>query len=66
MRMSVNVLVALDTKIDEILSRIIAQAAARLNVMDLKIIHFPARLATPAIPLQDFPAELAIRFRIKP
>ncbi len=33
--MSVNVLVALDTKSYEILSRIIAQAAARLNVMDL-------------------------------
>ena len=64
--MSANVLVALDTKSYEILSRIIAQAAARLNVMDLKIIHPPAPLATPTISLQDFPAELAICFRIKP
>ena len=64
--MSVNVLVALDTKSYEILSRIIAQSAARLNVMDLKILHSPAPLATPAISFQNFPAELAIRFRIKP
>ena len=34
--------------------------------MDLKIFHSPARLATPAISLQDFTAELAISFRIKP
>ena len=57
---------ALDAKSYEILSRIIAQSASRLNVMDLKILHSPARLATPAISLQDFAAELAIGFRIKP
>ena len=64
--MSVSVLVALDTESYEILSRIIAQAAPRLNVMDLKIFHAPARLATPAVSLQDFLAELTISFRIKP
>ena len=64
--MSVSVLVALDTESYEILSRIIAQAAPRLNVMDLKIFHAPARLATPAVSLQDFPAELAIGCRVKP
>ena len=64
--MSVSVLVALDAKSYEILSRVITQSAPRLNVMDLKILHAPARLATPAISLQDFPAELAISFRIKP
>jgi hypothetical protein len=40
--------------------------APRLNMMDLKILHAPASLATPAISLQNFPAKLAIRFRIKP
>ena len=64
--MSVSVLVALDTQRYEILSRIIAQAAPGLNVMDLQTLDTPARLATPAVSLQDFTAELAIRFSIKP
>jgi hypothetical protein len=64
--MSMSVLVALHTKNYEILSRIITQAAPRLNVMDLKIFHSSARLASPAISLQDFAAELAISFRGKP
>jgi len=34
--------------------------------MNLKILHAPARLASPAISLQNFTAELAISFRIKP
>ena len=64
--MSMGVLVALDAKSYEILSRIIAQAAPRLNVMDLKAFHPPTPLASPAVSLQDFTAKLAIRFRIKP
>ena len=51
---------------DQILGSVIAQSAPRLNVMDLKILHSPARLATPAVSLQNFAAELAISFRIKP
>ena len=35
----------------EILSRIIAQAAAGLEVMNLKTLDAPARLATPAVSL---------------
>jgi hypothetical protein len=35
-------------------------------MMDLKAFHPPARLTTPAVPLQDFTAELAISFRIEP
>jgi hypothetical protein len=50
---------------DQILGSVIAQSAPPLNVMDLKILHAPARLATPAISLQDFPTELAISFWIK-
>ena len=64
--MSVSVLVAPDAKSYEILSRIIAQAAPGLNVMDLKALDAPARLATPAVPLQDFTAELAISLRLEP
>src|ERR1700692_4370929 len=64
--MPVNVLVALDAKSYEILSRVIPQVAPPLNVMDLKILHPPAPLASPAVSLQNFPAELAISFRVKP
>jgi hypothetical protein len=34
--------------------------------MDLKIFHSPARLATPAVTLEDLLAELAISFWSKP
>jgi hypothetical protein len=51
---------------DQILGSVIAQMAPRLNVVNLKIFHPPARLATPAISLQDFLTELAISFRINP
>ena len=64
--MSVSVLVAIDAKNYEILSRIIAEAAARLNVVNLKIFHLPVPLASPTVAFQDFTAELAISFRIKP
>jgi hypothetical protein len=50
---------------DQILGRVIAQSASRLNVMNLKIFHASARLATPAVALQDCTAELAISFRVK-
>jgi hypothetical protein len=38
----------------QILGSIIAQSASRLNVVHMKILHSPARLAAPAISLQDF------------
>src|SRR6267378_5192060 len=66
MPMTVNVLVALDAKSYEILSGIIAQAAPGLDVMNLKTLNAPARLATPTVSVQDFQAELAISFRVKP
>ena len=47
---------------DQILGSVITQSASRLNVMDLKTLRSPAPLATPAISLQDFTAELAISF----
>jgi hypothetical protein len=61
----VSVLVALDAKSYQILSRVITQSAPRLNVMDLKTLRLPATLATPTVSVKDFTAELAISFRIK-
>ena len=49
--MTVNVLVALEAKSYKILSRIIAQAAPGLDVMNLKTLEAPAQLATPAVSL---------------
>ena len=49
--MSVSALVAFDAKSNEILGRIIAQAAPGLDVMNLKTLDAPARLATPAVSL---------------
>lgn len=48
-----------------ILSGIITQVASRLNVMHLKAFDAAATLATPAIPLQDSTAELAVGFGLK-
>jgi hypothetical protein len=62
----VGIPVALDAKSHEILDRVIAQLAARPNVMDLKIFHPPARLIAPAVSLQNFAAEQTIGFWIKP
>ena len=62
--MSVSVLVALGAKSYEILSRIITQSAPPLDVMDLKTLDAPTRLATPAVSLQNFVAELAISVRV--
>jgi hypothetical protein len=64
--MSVSVRVALDAQNYQILGRVVTQSAPRLNVMNLKIFHSPARLAAPAISLQDFPAELTISLRVEP
>jgi hypothetical protein len=64
--MSVSALVARDAKSYQILGRVIAEAAPRLNVMDLKALNTPAELAAPAVPLQNFTAELAISLRLEP
>ena len=53
------------TKRYQILCSVIAPPTPRLQVMDLKIFRSPARLATPAVPLQDSTAELAISLRLE-
>jgi hypothetical protein len=57
---SVSILVTDDAKSDQILGRVIAEPAPRVDVMDLKVSDLAARLATPAVPLEDFMTELAI------
>jgi hypothetical protein len=64
--LSVRFSVASSTKCHQVLGSVIAQSTPRPNVMDLNILHSPARLTTPAISLQNFMAELAIGFWIKP
>jgi hypothetical protein len=51
--LSMGFLVALGTKSHQILGSVIAQSAPWQNVMDLKIFHPPAPLASPAISLQN-------------
>jgi hypothetical protein len=62
---SVSFLVTHDTKRDQILGRVIAEAAPRLDVMDLKIFRSPTGLTMPAVSLEDFIAELAISHRLE-
>jgi len=50
---------------DHIFCNVIAQLTPSLNVMDLKILHPPARLTPPPVSLQNFPAELAIGLRVE-
>jgi hypothetical protein len=50
---------------DQILGCVIAEMAPPLYVVDLETLHPPAQLTTPAISFQNFPAKLAIRFRLK-
>jgi hypothetical protein len=61
-----GVLMARCTKDDQILCSVIAESAPPLNVMNLKILHAPTRLASPTISLQDFTTEPAIGFIVKP
>ena len=42
-----------------------AEAAPRLNVMELKALNTPAILAAPAVPLQNFTAEFVISLRLE-
>jgi hypothetical protein len=60
-----NFSVATGTKRYQILGTVVSEAAPRLNVMNLKSLDAPAQLTSPAVSIQDFPAELAISLRGK-
>jgi hypothetical protein len=58
---SVDVIVAISTQRDQIFVCVVTQSASRANVVDLKTIGSPAVLASPAVTLQHFRTEFAIR-----
>ena len=64
--MAVDVTVAISTERDQIFVCVVTQPASRVNVVDLETIGSPAILASPAVTLQHFGAELAIRIRVEP
>jgi hypothetical protein len=47
---------------DQILLGIVARLAAKLFVVNLKIRHVAARLASPAVPAEHLSAKLVIQF----
>jgi hypothetical protein len=51
LRLPMGFLMAICAKGNQVLGSVVAQVASRLNVMDLKILHSSARLATPAVSL---------------
>jgi len=55
-----NIFVALSTNSCEIFGRVITQSIPRANMVDLKIFHTSAPLASPAISFQNFTAKLSI------
>jgi hypothetical protein len=63
---SVDVTAAISTERDQIFVYVVTQQASRANVVDLKTIGTAAVLASPAVTLQYFGAEFAVRIWIQP
>ena len=63
---SVEVTVAISTKGDQVFVYIVAQTASRANMVDLETIGTAAVLASPAVTLQHFDTEFAIRIWAQP
>ena len=63
---SVDVTVAISTEGDQIFVRVVAQSASRANVVHLETIGTAAGLASPAVALQYFGVEFAIRIWVEP
>jgi hypothetical protein len=61
-----DVTVAISAERDQILAYVITQLTPRANVMDLKMIGAATGLASPAVALQHFGAQFAIRIRVQP
>jgi len=57
---AVDLTMAISAQRDQIFVFVITQPASEANVMDLKTIGTPARLASPAVTLQHFDTEFAI------
>ena len=61
-----DVTVAISAERDQIFVCVITQSAPRANVVDLKTIGTATGLASPAVALQHFGAEFAIRIWVQP
>jgi hypothetical protein len=61
-----DVTVASSAERDQIFVCVVTQQASRVYVVDLKTIGTAAILASPAVTLQHFGAEFAIRIWIQP
>ena len=59
-----DVTVAISAERDQIVVGVVTQPASRANVVDLKKIGAATGLASPAVALQHFGAEVAIRVRV--
>ncbi|MGC1786360.1 MAG: hypothetical protein WA718_06440 [Terriglobales bacterium] len=57
---------AISTECDQILICVITQQAPRANVVDLEMLRTAAILASPAVALEHFGAELAVRICVEP
>jgi hypothetical protein len=57
--------VAFAAQRDQVLLRIVAGLAAKLFVMNFKIGHRAARLASPAVTAEHLIAKVVVRFRIQ-
>jgi hypothetical protein len=62
----VDVTVAISAERDQIFICIVTQSASRASVVDLETIRTATVLASPAVALQHFGAEFAIRIRVQP
>jgi hypothetical protein len=61
-----GITVAIGAERDQVFVSVVTQSTSRANVVHLKTIGTPARLASPTITLQHFGVELAIRIWIQP
>ena len=62
---SMHLFVALSAQGNQILFLITTRVASKFEVVYLQILHAAAKLATPAVALQDFTTELTVRFRVQ-
>ena len=61
-----GITVAISAERDQIFVCVVTQLASRANVVDLKMTGAAAVLASPAVTLQHFDTEFAIRIRVQP
>lgn len=57
---AVDYFMAMSTQSDQVPFRIIAQVTAELDVVDLELLHTPAVLTPPVIPIKNLTAQFLI------